>query len=115
MASTVEVTSMPLPEVLVAEFKMAFTASWSVSLLLALVELVVLDSPSSSASDSVLGFKLDRRELIELVLPISVLLYAAARGDDPRKAVLAARERRSRYSPSQLFHRQFSSFLEDKV
>ena len=28
MASTVEVTSMPLPEVLVAEFRMAFTASW---------------------------------------------------------------------------------------
>jgi hypothetical protein len=67
---------MPLPEVLVAEFRMAFTASWIAESVLELVELDVLDSPKSSASDSlVLGFKLDRSELMELVL-IPLLLCA---------------------------------------
>jgi hypothetical protein len=52
MAFTVAVTSMPLPVVLVAEFKMALTAFWTVSsaaeveemLLVLLVLLVRLDS-----------------------------------------------------------------------
>jgi hypothetical protein len=77
MASTVEVTSIPLPEVLVAEFRMAFTASWIAAFWLELVELDVLDSPRSSASDSVLlGLKADRSELMPLVL-ITLLLCAA--------------------------------------
>jgi hypothetical protein len=60
---------------------MAFTASWIAEFWLELVELDVLDSPKSSASDSlVLGFKLDRSELIELVLIPLLLCTSAARG-----------------------------------
>jgi hypothetical protein len=61
---------------------MASTASWTAALVAAFieVELEVPDSPKSSAIDSLFGFKLDRSELIELVL-IPLLLYAvAARG-----------------------------------
>src|SRR5208282_3534158 len=73
MASTVEVTSMPLPEVLVAEFRMAFTASWIASEELEFVEdaeLVELVSPRSWLSDSVVEPlpRLDSSELMELVL-----------------------------------------------
>jgi hypothetical protein len=75
MAFTVEVTSMPLPEVLVAEFRMAFTASWIAAEVLELVALDVLDSPRSSASDS-----LDRSELIPVVLIPHLLGASAARG-----------------------------------
>ena len=72
---------MPLPEVLVAEFRMAFTASWIAAEVLELVALDVLDSPRSSASDSlVLGFKLDRSELIPVVLIPHLLGASAARG-----------------------------------
>jgi hypothetical protein len=67
---------MPLPEVLVAEFRMALTASWIAEFVLEFVELDVLDSPRSSASVSlVVGSKLDRSELIVLVL-IPLLLGA---------------------------------------
>jgi len=60
---------------------MAFTASWIAALVLELVELEVLDSPRSSASDSlVLGFKADRSELIPLVLIPLLLCASAARG-----------------------------------
>jgi hypothetical protein len=77
MASTVEVTSMPLPEVWVAEFRMAFTASWSADGILELVELEELVCPRSWLNDSVeLLPKLDRSELIELVL-IPLLLCAS--------------------------------------
>jgi len=64
---------MPLPEVLVAEFRMAFTA-----FLLELVELDPdeLDCPKSWLNDSVEELpKLDRSELTELVL-ISPLVCA---------------------------------------
>ena len=46
---------MPLPEVLVAEFRMAFTASWIASFELEFVEVELeeLDSPRSWLSDSV--------------------------------------------------------------
>jgi hypothetical protein len=57
---------------------MAFTASCSAAFVLELVELDVLDSPKSSVTDSlVLGFKLERSELIELVL-IPLLLGGKA-------------------------------------
>ena len=69
---------MPLPEVLVAEFRMAFTAFWIASELLELVELDPdeLDCPKSWLNDSVEELpKLDRSELTELVL-ISPLVCA---------------------------------------
>src|SRR5208337_3265048 len=75
MASTVDCTSMPLPEVLVAEFRMAFTASWVAEFSLELVELDVPDSPRSSAIDSLLGLELFRSEVSKLVEPIIFLLY----------------------------------------
>jgi len=72
---------MPLPEVLVAEFRMAFTASWmaSVPLEFVEVELEELDCPRSWLSDSVLELppKLDSSELMELVL-IPLLSCASA-------------------------------------
>jgi hypothetical protein len=65
---------------------MAFTASWIAEFVLELVELDALDSPRSSASDSlVLGFKLDRSELMELVLIPFLLCASAARGSGNRK------------------------------
>ncbi len=77
---------MPLPEVLVAEFRMAFTASWMAEVTLELVELEEVDCPRSSLSDSVeLLPKLDRSELIELVLiPLFLLGASAARGAGAR-------------------------------
>lgn len=67
---------MPLPEVFVAEFRMAFTASWIASAPLDVVDEEELVCPSSWLSDSVLELlpKLDRSELIELVL-IPLLLW----------------------------------------
>jgi hypothetical protein len=80
MASTVDVTSMPLPEVFVAELRMESTASRTAESVLELfeVELEVVDSPKSSASDSLLGFKVFSRELIELDVLIPFLLQKAA-------------------------------------
>jgi hypothetical protein len=72
---------MPLPEVLVAEFRMAFTASWIAEFSLELVELEVVDSPRSSLSGSLVVFpKLERSEAIELVLIPLLLCASAARG-----------------------------------
>jgi hypothetical protein len=73
---------MPLPEVLVAEFRMAFTASWIADVVLELEELEELVSPRSSLSDSVVEpfSKLDRSELIELVLIPLLLCAWTARG-----------------------------------
>jgi len=71
---------MPLPEVLVAEFRMALTALWIASVVLEFVELDPdeLDCPKSWLSDSVEELpKLDRSELTELVL-ISLLACAPA-------------------------------------
>src|SRR5208337_99193 len=84
IASTVDCTSMPLPEVLVAEFRMAFTAPWIASFSLELVELEEVDSPRSSLRGSLVVFpKLDRSELIELV-PIPLLLCASGARGSPR-------------------------------
>jgi hypothetical protein len=91
MESTVEVTSRPLPEVFVAELRMASTASRTEESELELfeVELEVEDSPKSSASDSlVLGFKLFSRELTELEVLIPILLQKAA-GCDPVLTITA--------------------------
>jgi hypothetical protein len=70
---------MPVPEVPVAEFRMAFTASWIA--VEVLVELEELDCPRSSLSDSVLlEPKEDRSEVIPLVLiSISPLRPASER------------------------------------
>src|SRR5208283_3202342 len=86
MAFTVEVTSMPLPEVFVAEFRMALTASWMADVWFEFVEVVEV-CPSSWLSDSVVEPvpKLDRSELIELVL-IPLLLC-------PRQPAARARAR----------------------
>jgi len=60
---------------------MAFTASWIADEVLELVEVEVLDSPRSWLSDSVeLLPKLDRSELIELVLIPLLRCTSAARG-----------------------------------
>jgi hypothetical protein len=69
---------MPLPDVLVAEFRMAFTASWIASVPLEFVEVEELVPPNSWLSDSLVELlpKLDRSELIELVL-IPFLLCAS--------------------------------------
>ncbi len=85
---------MPLPEVLVAEFRMAFTACWIAVEVLVFVE--ELDCPRSWLSVSVvLGFKADRSELIPVVLiPVSPL-----RPD---------RERHSRLVACQLEYRQIA-------
>jgi hypothetical protein len=82
MAFTVEVTSMPLPEVLVAEFRMAFTASWIAAVPLELVELEEADCPRSSLSDWVVEplSRLDRSELMELVLIPHLLRSSGTRG-----------------------------------
>lgn len=68
---------MPLPEVWVAEFRMAFTASWSADGVPELVELEEPVCPRSWLNDSVeLPPKLERSEPIELLL-IPLLLCAA--------------------------------------
>jgi hypothetical protein len=89
IASTVEVTSMPLPAVLVAEFRMAFTASWIADEVFELVEVDVLDCPRSWLRDSVLELlpKLDRSELMELVLIPSSPLHLRTARLPPRGAV----------------------------
>ena len=80
---------------------MAFTASWIADEELELVELEVLDSPRSWANDSLveLESKLDRSELIELVLiPSSPLRLGGLR--------------RGQWSTCQSCNRQIWDFLE---
>jgi hypothetical protein len=103
IASTVEVTSMPLPEVLVAEFRMASTASRIAAFSLEVEEVEEeLVSPRSWLSDSLeLPTKLDRSELMELVLiPLLLLRLGSARFDP--------------WSSDQLSYRQIGNFLEPK-
>jgi hypothetical protein len=94
---------MPLPEVLVAEFRMASTASRIAAFSLEVEEVEEeLVSPRSWLSDSLeLPTKLDRSELMELVLiPLLLLRLGSARFDP--------------WSSDQLSYRQIGNFLEPK-
>src|ERR1035441_4017318 len=85
-AFTVDCTSMPLPAVMVAEFRMALTASCTADVELEVEDAVVPEVPRSWLSDGEeLLSKLDRSELIELVL-IPILLRR--RGTDRKSTRL---------------------------
>jgi hypothetical protein len=90
MALTVEVTSMPLPEVLVAEFKTALTAVWIAD------EAVDPELELSVPDVDALSSKLAKLDRIELMLLVLMFTPPASFGHVPLRGRM----------PCQLWHRQ---------